>query len=422
MNYDEIFQDIAYSIENDYAGYDEKKSRNEPKFFYSGLRKYEEKGEMNDVIFLRIVNQYLADLRDRNLKFRLKDSRTYHAGTPGFHVRTSHSMMYVTQVTEEKRLTPGDRVVAFDRVPPTVIRQRMQKNILYGRLEERELWDPVIKMSRNIMVQHADGTDENMRIHIYPESTRLPRLGGHLIGRNTLYLNLPHFADDEALERLLASKEKSLNSCRKLILDLRANIGGMEEVFVPLLDYIFPEPVLLRDLYDEKGMYTNYTERNCSRKKDMLQEYLETADEQSAELARDMISEMDEKSGQGMIWEDDDELLADDTVVGGKGHFEKVIILSDTYCEYAGETFIQLCRKSPKVTVVGRNTMGDIDYCNPVSVLYNNKFTFTYPMSKTRACTEKKGTSVKGVETDVTIHWTPEEISKDLILEKALEI
>ena len=109
-------------------------------------------------------------------------------------------------------------------------------------------------------------------------------------------------------------------------------------------------------------------------------------------------------------------------MVGGKGVFEKIVILSDTWCEYAGETFIRLCKKSPRVTVLGRPTMGNIDYCNPVSILYEGRFTFTYPMSKTKAAMEGRGLSGKGVPVDVYVPWTPAECTEDILLAKALAL
>lgn len=420
MRYNEIFRDIVGNVLHDYAGFDEKQARHDSFYFSTACGAAEQKGQLNDLVFLQMMNQYLVTLQDRNLQFRLSDSEAYQAGTCGFQARSCQGKLYVTQVEQETRLHPGDQLITLNGTPPALCRKRFPKNILGADTEERELWGPIFKMWPHCMVKHIDGTDENLTLKKYPYKNKLPRLGGRLIGKDTLYLDLPHFADEEAVDRLLAAKEKSLNRCRRLILDLRRNLGGTETAFLPLLDYIFPEPVFLRDIYEDKGLYTNYTESNCRRKIQMLENYLPQADEGAKKLVEDMIRELKEKSGQGMIWEPDEELAADETKVGGKGCFEKVIILSDTYCEYAGETFIQLCKKSPKVTVIGRPTMGNIDYCNPVSILYGGRFTFTYPMSKTKAAGEGAGVSGRGVPVDIYIPWTPEECTKDVLLEKAL--
>jgi len=422
LRYDEIFRDIVATIVNDYAGFEEKQVRHDALHFSMACQEVEEKGQMNDLVFLRMMNEYLVTLQDRNLQFRLKESAEYQAYTNGFDVRSFGGKLYVTHVDQETRLMPGDQIAVIDSMLPEVFKKQMQKNCLASDTEERELWGPVLKMANRIMVKRTDGTVKNITLKKYPLKKKLPRLGGRLIGKDTLYLDLSHFADEGAVEKLIAAKEKSLGRCRKLILDLRHNIGGSETAFLPLLDYIFPEEVLVRDLYDEQGLYTKYTENNCRRKKEMFIQYLSQVDGDAKALVEELIEELDERSGKGLIWEDDTELAEDETVVGGKCVAEKVIILSDTYCEYAGETFIQLCRKSPRVTVIGRPTMGNVDYCNPISVLYNDKFTFTYPISKTKAALEGKGVSGQGVAVDMYIPWTPVECTLDVILNRAIAL
>ncbi len=422
MRYDEIFKDVVATIVNDYAGYDEKQVWHDPLHFSMACQEVEEKGQLNDVVFMRMMNEYLVTMQDRNLQFRLKDSAEYQAGTNGFDVRAFGGKLYVTRVDQETRLMPGDQIAVMDSMLPEVFKKQMQKNCLAADAEERELWGPILKMTNRCMVKRADGTVKNITLKKYPIKKKLPRLGGRLIGKDTLYLDLTHFADEEAVEKLIAAKEKSLGRCRKLILDLRHNVGGSETAFLPLLDYIFPEEVLVRDLYDEQGLYTKYTDNNCRRKKEMFAQYLPQVGGDAKALVEEMMAELDERSGQGLTWEDDVELAEDETVVGGRCVAEKIIVLSDTYCEYAGETFIQICKKSPRVTVIGRPTMGNVDYCNPISVLYDDKFTFTYPISKTKAAQEGNGVSGRGVAVDQYIPWTPVECTRDVILETALAL
>ena len=422
LRYDEIFRDMVSTIVNDYAGYEEKKLLHDSMHFSLACQDMEEQGQMNDLVFMRMMNEYLVTLQDRNLQFRLKDSKEYQACTNGFDVRPFSGKLFVTRADQETRLQPGDQIAVIDSVLPEVFKKQMQKNCLASDMEERELWGPVLKMANRCMIKRMDGTVKNITLKKYPVKKKLPRLGGRLIGKDTLYLDLAHFADEESVEKLIAAKEKSLARCNKLILDLRHNVGGSEAAFLPLLDYIFPEKVLVKDLYEDQGLYTNYTENNCRRKKEMFEQFLPQVEGDAKLLVEEMMAELDEKSGQGMIWEEDVELAEDDTVVGGKCVAEKIVILSDTYCEYAGETFIQLCKKSPRVTVVGRPTMGNVDYCNPISVLYNDKFTFSYPISKTKVAKEGKGVSGRGVEVDQYIPWTPVECSADVILNRAIAL
>src|SRR5699024_1603577 len=83
---------------------------------------------------------------------------------------------------------------------------------------------------------------------------------------------------------------------------------------------------------------------------------------------------------------------------------ENVYIMTDYYCGSSGETFVSNAKKSKKVTIVGRPTMGIMDYFNVVSVDYGN-FEFDYSISKMH---ENSLTYGLGVQLDYYKPWTTE--------------
>ncbi len=419
MDYERIFQDVVEDVISNYAGFAEKKNLHDPGFFHTALQAAIRGGQADDRFFAQLMEQYLAVLQDGNLSFGLLDSRNPAGETVGFAVRSTGGKLYVTRAEQEKRVRPGDQLVTLGQLPPAMYRSRLGRNVLGDDMEERENWGPVVKLAQTCLVRHRNGIDENLTLRSYPAKKKLPALGGRKIGTDTLYLNLPHFARREDVLGLLERKKKALGQCSLLILDLRRCAGGDEEAFVPLLDYVFPEPVLLRSLYEEPGLYTNYTETNCRRKAQMLAAWLDTAGE-AAPVLQSLMRELEEKAGRGLLWEPDEDLEQDDTMVGGRGLFRKIILLTDTDCEYAGETFVSLCRKSPLAMVLGRSTRGSIDYCNPVSVRCGGRFVFTYPMSKTKAAAEGRGVSGRGILPDVYVPWSEKECTEDLLLQRAL--
>ena len=95
MRYDEIFRDMVSTIVNDYAGYEEKKLLHDSMHFSLACQDMEEQGQMNDLVFMRMMNEYLVTLQDRNLQFRLKDSKEYQACTNGFDVRPFSGKLFV---------------------------------------------------------------------------------------------------------------------------------------------------------------------------------------------------------------------------------------------------------------------------------------------------------------------------------------
>ena len=127
MRYDEIFRDMVATILKDYAGFEEKQARHDSLHFSMACQELEEKGQMNDLVFMRMMNEYLVTLQDRNLQFRLKDGGEYQAFTNGFHVRSFGGKLYVTCVDQETRLMPGDQIAVLDSMLPEVFKKQLQK-------------------------------------------------------------------------------------------------------------------------------------------------------------------------------------------------------------------------------------------------------------------------------------------------------
>ena len=64
------------------------------------------------------------------------------------------------------------------------------------------------------------------------------------------------------------------------------------------------------------------------------------------------------------------------------GHYpEQIFILSDIYCASSGDNFVQMMKQFKKVTVVGRPTLGILDYSNCCTVDYDN-FCLMFPTSR----------------------------------------
>lgn len=90
-------------------------------------------------------------------------------------------------------------------------------------------------------------------------------------------------------------------------------------------------------------------------------------------------------------------------------------------CGSSGDNFVDIMKKMPKVTVVGRPTLGILDYSNCCTAELGD-YEFLYPTSRNLAVDEGKGMTDKGVLPDVYIPWTPEHLVKDVDLEKALQL
>lgn len=188
------------------------------------------------------------------------------------------------------------------------------------------------------------------------------------------------------------------------------NRGGNDEFYFPLLHYIFNDNLLFMDLFTkDEVMYTNYTERNCNLWIKELEEYMEQdLDENTIQSLKEEIRTVEKYYGKGLIEVPEEDAFK----IKGTLTPEHIYIMTDYYCGSARDTFVSNAKKSGKVTVVGRPTMGIMDYFNVVTVNYN-EFEFSYSISKMH---ENSFTYGQGIQPDEYIPWTPAHLKEDMDL------
>ena len=422
MRYDLIFQEIVKTIRDDYAGRQEIRNIHISKMFASSLGNAFSKGTLDRLFFLRVMQQYFAVLQDRNLKLTLEDSEEYRASSRGFYTRRKGDSLYVTEVTQETRLRPGDKIIRIQSKTPGYFRTHLMQNIFGSDEEEREMWNGFLKMANNITVEHADGSTEKLELKSYAPEPLLSEVSFRQVDETTVYLKIESFYDEEGIEQLVKEHKEALDACEKLIIDVRKNRGGYDDAYRPLLPYICDRSMMWKDFMGEQGIYTNYTKKNCERRIAQLRPFAEGDDPEEAAMAKDMIRETQNQFGVGYVYEKDRDLaVSEEKIVVGHAP-KQVILLTDTWCEDTGESFVQQCRRQERVKVIGRPTMGTIDYSNPITIDFGDGIRFTYPISRSRDCQKGRGVRRRGVRVDEYIPWTPAECTEDPILKRALEM
>ncbi|WP_083991292.1 S41 family peptidase [Alkalihalobacillus pseudalcaliphilus] len=96
-------------------------------------------------------------------------------------------------------------------------------------------------------------------------------------------------------------------------------------------------------------------------------------------------------------------------------------ILTDYECASSGDSFVQICQKSPSTTIVGRYTAGAIDYANCCIQSYDS-FDFLYPTTKISAVDDGRGIDGVGVKPDQYIPWEPSMLDEDIHLHTVLDL
>ena len=173
-----------------------------------------------------------------------------------------------------------------------------------------------------------------------------------------------------------------------------------------LLPLVCREDTPLRALLDTE-YYVNYTPLNCGLRAAGL------ADTEGSEEYR---QELREKSGRGFLPETDE----DDTVIPGRAE-GPVVVLIDTWTRNGAE-MLALAAKRAGALLVGRPTLGTIDYGGDVSLALDERYTLTWPTLITKVAREGNGSMGRGVAPDVYVPWTPEECRRDLLMDRAIQI
>ena len=368
--------------------------------------------KMTPIMPLQAVSQYLSNLRDRNLKFTMDPDENYQPFSRGFYVRRCDEGLFVDEVTSETRLQVGDKVLTINGQTPERIVSTLPNPLLASDIPEREQWTGYLKLANHMIVEHADGTQEDIVFQKYPLD--LPKEPQFEKRENTVILKFSKFESCEDTEKFLQAHQKDIEQCKRLIIDLRKNIGGSEEGYLPLLGYIVKNDGFLKNIYGDRTIWTNYSETNCQRSIDNLQPYLEREDAAVKEYVQSAITYYEQMKSAGWI-KSEQELFADAETCITKVGPEDVVILIDTWCENEAEQFVRIAKEQGRAKLIGRPTMGDIDYLNPVKVRYEN-YEFTYPISKTDSAKNGNGVNDKGIEPNQYILFTRFEFEEDTFL------
>lgn len=400
----EIFRDVVGVMTKDYAGYFEKKHLNHPE-------NYVITDDMDDIEFLQTIQSYLLDFRDGHLSFNMKNKKT---AFKGFRVRRYENALYVTELHGEQRLQIGDKIVALDGVSIEQF-EKVHSKILKDQVPERQYWNVALSNVNSIKV-HKDNQLVEYDLEEYDSPSYTPEYSFRQLDSQTVYIKITDFMQSEPIQNLVADNEQALNEAQNLIIDVRMNYGGSDLFYFPLLDYIFERKIPVTEFFQQdEVMYTNYTENNCNLRIAVLNEFLaQPLDAETKAQIEEEIRAYSLNKGKGLLIVEEEW----DYVINGRPVPANVYILSDTMCGSSGDTFVKHTKKSPKVTVVGRATMGIIDYCNVATKDYGD-YKFGYSVSKMN---DKYHCNETGVLPDIHIPWTPKHLEEDVDLNYVLNL
>lgn len=139
---------------------------------------------------------------------------------------------------------------------------------------------------------------------------------------------------------------------KKLIIDLRNNLGGTVRTYNPLMPFIYTGPIV------RTNAYAYCTEDGIANEMEHIDAYRKSKDVDAAFLKSwlELIGEKRRKIG-GFISGAADTLVYDSVMTMP----QQVAILVNYACQSAAEMMLLECKQSKKVTLFGEHTMGAVD-------------------------------------------------------------
>ena len=403
--YDELLDEIVSILRREHPAGDALPGF-DPRYYNQAIGQAWHDDKLDELLFLRYINQMLACTGDRHLRLSLRPSDTYEPWSPGFFTRRFEDSLYVTAVTGDSRLSVGDRITAINGGSPAAHRANIQKNFFYAETPEREDWNGLLKMADSITVARQNGSEETLSLRRFPLAPAFDKSpSAALLPDGVFYLRPAPFDGSGRTAALLAEHQSDLAASRGVIVDVRNGWGEDEDEVLALLPLILQKDTPAAQLLDAE-YYVNYTPLNCALRAEGMK------DVPGAEA---YIAELTGKAGAGLIFET---APAEDILPGrGRG---AAVVLTDTFCRDAAESFA-LAAKRAGAYLLGRPTLGTADFCGDVRYALDDRFTLTWPTAITKAAHDGCGVLGRGVAPDEYRPWTPEELKTDRLLTRARE-
>lgn len=178
------------------------------------------------------------------------------------------------------------------------------------------------------------------------------------ISPDIFYLKIASFAYENIapVKDLIAKHQEQIENSKGLIIDIRNNGGGTDDVYQPILPYVLTNPIRIMSV-DFFATHTlvnglrDYAIKNIKPELDSITE---------AKRIEDDLKEYKDNIGKFVLYGDKKVII--DTIALHKKSPPQVIILANRNVASSGENFLFSCRQSKKVKIMGTPSMGALDY------------------------------------------------------------
>ena len=376
--------------------------------------------QMSQEDFLYQMHCYIASFGIlSHVWFGLKETQT-----PGFKLRYYQDCLYVLQANNDTGLKRGDQILALDgKILPQVYQEHKDYFVSSTPERQHKEWAYFVGYAKEVTVVR-NGKEEQLHVQPTAHPNKPLQFEWRRLSEDIVYLKLEDFTDEAAISQLYADSQAAIEQAKYLIIDVRVNYGGTDSLYYPLFKYALPQGKAFSDLDlpSDDGMEILYTDRNVDLRQQLMQNILKDPNlsAETHQILKEFLKELEVNRGKGYVLYGDEDsnhnFLPD---ILGLARPEKVFVLADVTCGSSGDNFVDTMKKMPKVTVLGRPTMGFLDY-SYCCVKDFGDYELLFPTSRDIRIDQEKGMNDKGVEPDILIPWTPEHLERDVDLEECL--
>ncbi|WP_245830283.1 S41 family peptidase [Planococcus faecalis] len=413
-----LFTEIVHIMQHDYAGWKDKQGWDNPDYYLGNLRDLENQGRLNKAQFTELVKEYLLDFKDQHIHFASKGINEEIRKDRGFRVRRFEDQLYVTTVFQENRVSKG---MAFTSIGGYTIPELKEKHsrLLNENHPERENWNLIFSLYDFGEIETEIGEKQRFSFETYAKEGYVATYSVQQLDKAIL-LTMTDFMNPDAIVKMIKENQSLLENADAWIIDVRVNYGGSDGSYFPFLPFIMPEEGVDLAAGDEQ-MHFNCTLANAERELAMIvKQRAETEDDNAQQFLSVFKREWTKNKGKGFV-EFNFEDIMPETVIKGTTQPKSIVVLTDNSCGSAGESFVETCKKSRKVHVMGRPTMGLNDYANLVCKEWEEGFELLYPTSRLSRVDANEGMTGVGIPPHTHIPWTSEHVRIDVDLDKALK-
>lgn len=369
-------------IEQNYAGFKDKQAQMTKARYSEITQKFGALSKETTENCLLVIAQYLDSFKDQHIQvgsrfdatkidsnyisqrpvFKLSDEKlaalSRSTGKEGIYVFRHDSSYKIAVVKDSTALHDYVGVIIGSRLPhwkkgqlkfeAKRVNDSLYKGVLYMRNHMPKVEYFSFGKNRVSGDWQREGTAWDNTPYTYTP------VAAQKLSDKTLYLKIASFSPSNAknIDSLLKAHEATLASTPNLVLDLRDNGGGSDFTYLPLLPYLYTQPV--------KGIGVDVlaTQSNIDGWKVLLND--DEIPEQNKKSIAGIIANMEQHKGQLVS------IVPDyiDSSYKPMAYPKKVVVLINRGCASTTEQFLLYARQSAKVVLVGEPTQGTLDYSN----------------------------------------------------------